>query len=187
MKVILGAFAACLVFVLSAASAMAQTNNLLIQMQPGGGFRVWHGDGPSELSDDEVMLLDSLAEPQGSAPITTSLGAARARSTPQGVIIELVDATEDKSLLIDRDACGHLKTWHAEGRMQISEDQVTDLVLAAVPGGGPRLVLDGQRHAKSFLTSLGVMVAIWRPRNPVSRAPEAPPAISPPADRPVRQ
>ena len=183
MKFILGAFAAGLVFVLSAASAMAQTNNLLIQMQPGGGFRVWHGDGPSVLSDDEVMLLDSLAEPRGSAPITTSLGAARARSTEQGVVIELADATADKALLVDRDACGHLKTWHSEGRMQISENQAIDLVMAAVPGGGPRMVLDEQHHAKSFLTNLGVMVAIWRPRSAASRAQDVPATIDPPAGR----
>jgi hypothetical protein len=36
--------------------------------------------------------------------------------------------------------------------------------MAALPGGGPRLVLDPERHAKSYLTSIGVMVAIWKPR-----------------------
>jgi hypothetical protein len=67
-------------------------------------------------------------------------------------------------LLVDRDACGHLKTWHAEGGVPLSEEQATDLVLAALPGGGPRLVLDAERHAKSYLTAIGIMVAIWKPR-----------------------
>lgn len=158
-----GAGAAVLALALLPLPAWAQSSNLLIQVQPGGSYRVWHGDGPSQLTDDEVMLLDSMAEPEGGPPLKTALGAARARSTGQGVIIELADAPSDKALLVDRDACGHLKVWHAEGSTPLTEDQVTDLVLAAVPGGGQRLVLDAQRHAKSFLTSLGVMVAIWRP------------------------
>jgi len=144
-------------------AALAESTNLLIQLQAGGTYRIWHGEGPSVLDDDEVMLLYSLAEPQGSAPVATALGAARARSTAQGVVIELLDAATDKALLVDHDACGHIKTWHAEGGAPISEEQATDLVLAAVPGGSRRLVLDEQRHAKSFLTELGVMVAIWRP------------------------
>ena len=69
-----------------------------------------------------------------------------------------------KALLVDRDACGHLKTWHAEGGVPLTEEQATDLVLAALPGGGPRLVLDAERHAKSYLTAIGIMVAIWKPR-----------------------
>ena len=56
------------------------------------------------------------------------------------------------------------KTWHAEGATRLSEDQATDLVMAALPDGGPRLVLDTERHAKSYLTNIGVMVAIWKPR-----------------------
>lgn len=144
-------------------AAVAQSTNLLIQMQSGGAYQIWHGEGPSVLDDDEVMLLYSLAEPQGSAPVTTALGAARARRTAQGVVIDLLDVATDKALLVDHDACGHIKTWHAEGGTPLTEEQATDLVLAAVPGGGRRLALDEQRNAKSFLTDLGVMVAIWRP------------------------
>lgn len=150
-------------WVLLPLAAAAQSTNLLIQVQSGGAYRIWHGAGPSVLEDDEVMLLYSLAEPQGSAPVATALGAARARSTGQGVVIDLLDVATDKALLVDHDACGHIKTWHAEGGMSLTEEQATDLVLAAVPGGGRRLVLDEQHHAKSFLTDLGIMVAIWRP------------------------
>ncbi len=146
------------------AVASAQINNLLIQSQPGGSFRVWHADGVSVLDDDEVMLLESLAEIGGSAPTASALGPARALRTAQGVIIELMEQTRDRELLVDRDACGHVKTWHAEGVTRLSEDQATDLVMAALPGGGPRLVLDAERHAKSYLTNIGVMVAIWKPR-----------------------
>lgn len=147
-----------------AQGALAESSNLLIQLQPGGGYRIWHADGPSVLSDDDIMLLDSMAEPQGSAPVPTPLGAARARRTELGVIIELSEAKTDKTLLIDRDACGHLKTWHAEGGKPLTDDQATDLVMSALPGGGPRLVLDPEHHAKSFITAIGIMVAVWTPR-----------------------
>jgi hypothetical protein len=52
------------------------------------------------------------------------------------VIIELIEHQQDRELLVDRDACGHVKTWHAEGVTRLSEDQATDLVMAALPGGG---------------------------------------------------
>lgn len=145
-------------------AAFAQISNLLIQTMPGGSFRIWHADGVSILDDDEVMLLESIAEVGGSTPTATALGPARALRTPQGVIIELVERRQDRELLVDRDACGHVKTWHAEGVTRLSEDQATDLVMAALPGGGPRLILDPEHHAKSYLTNIGVMVAIWIPR-----------------------
>ncbi len=154
-----------LVLGLGSAGAHAQSSNLLIQLHPGGGYRVWHADGPSVLDDDDVMLLDSMAEPQGSAPVPTPIGPARARRTALGVIIELAEVKSDKALLVDRDACGHLKTWHSEGGMSLTDDQATDLVMAALPGGGPRLVLDPEHHAKSFVTSIGIMVAVWKPRS----------------------
>lgn len=153
------AFLACI-----SPAAAAETSNLLIQLQPGGGFRVWHAEGASVLDDDEVIQLDANAEPGGGGIMVTGLGPARARRTPLGVIIELQQATSDASLLVDRDACGHLKTWHADGETRLSEEQVTDLFMSALPGGGPRQVLDDGRHAKGFSTELGVMVTIWRPR-----------------------
>ena len=152
------------VLALGSAGAQAQSSNLLIQLPPGGGYRIWHADGPSVLSDEDILLLDSMAEVQGSAPIPTSLGAARARRTELGVIIELTEANIDKTLLVDRDACGHLKTWHVDGGKPLTDDQTTDLVMSALPGGGPRLVLDPEHHAKSFITAIGIMVAVWTPR-----------------------
>lgn len=149
---------------LAPCAAFAQISNLLIQTMPGGSYRVWHADGVSVLDDDEVMLLESIAEPGGSAPRTTALGPARALRTAHGVIIELIEQARDKELLVDRDACGHIKTWHAEGVTRLNEEQATDLVMAALPSGGPSLILDPEHHAKSYLTNIGVMVAIWKPR-----------------------
>ena len=143
----------------------AQNLSLLIQSLPGGTYRVWHGDGPSMLDDDDVAKLDAIAEPDGSAPIRTALGAAIARRTAQGVIIELPEAAHDKMLLVDRDGCGHLKTWHAEGGFVLNEDQATELVMSALPGGGPRIALDAEYSAKAYLTNVGVMVAVWKPRS----------------------
>ena len=153
---------------LAPSAAFAQISNLLIQTLPGGSYRVWHAEGISMLDDDEVMLLESIAAIGGSEPRATALGQARALRTPQGVIIELIEHQQDRELLVDRDACGHVKTWHADGVTRLSEDQATDLVMAALPGGGPRLILDPEHHAKSYLTNIGVMVAVWKPR-PTSR------------------
>lgn len=144
--------------------ALAENQNVLLQLQSDGRFRIWHAEGPSQLDDDELMLVESLAEPAGGKTVVTRLGPARARRTSQGVIIELQAAARDRELLVDRDACSHLKAWHSEGETRLSDDQATDLALSALPGGGPRVVLDAGRHAKAFLTNVGVMVAIWKPR-----------------------
>ena len=165
MKAFRSLLALCLLAGVSA-SAAAENSNILIQLQPGGGFRVWHAEGASVLDEEEVMLLDAEAAPRGSRAIATSLGPSRARRTELGVIIDIEQAVKDKALLVDRDACGHLKTWHAEGNARLTADQVADLYMSALPGGGPRLVLDDGRNAKGFITSLGVMVAIWKPRSP---------------------
>jgi hypothetical protein len=34
---------------LASSGVLAENSNLLIQLQPGGGFRIWHADGPSLL------------------------------------------------------------------------------------------------------------------------------------------
>lgn len=144
--------------------SIAESSNVLIQVLPGSVYRVWHADGPSVLEEEEIMALDAAAERTGSEAIETKLGPATARLTDQGAIIDLPAAKSDKQLLIDRDACGHVKTWHAEGGVALTDDQITDLVLAALPGGGPRVALDPERYAKAFVTGLGIMVAIWKPR-----------------------
>lgn len=154
-------------FLGAATAAQAKDDGLLIQLQPGGAYRVWHAEGVTQLTDDEAMLLDAIATPEGSEITPTAAGPAQARRTEAGVVISLQRSGPDSELLVDRDACGHIKLWHSEGATQLTEDQLTDLVLAAVPGGGQRIVLDPQRLAKSFLTPLGVMVAIWRPVKPV--------------------
>lgn len=147
-----------------ATPATAQNLSLLIQSVPGGAYRIWHGDGTSMLDDDDVAKLDAIAVPEGSPPLRTSLGPAIARRTSLGVIIELPEAASDRHLLVDRDGCGHLKTWHADGAIVLSDDQATDLVMSALPGGGPRVVLDAEYNAKAYITSIGVMVAVWKPR-----------------------
>jgi hypothetical protein len=146
-----------------ASAVWAADQGLLIQVQPGGAYRVWHSDGPTKLSDDEIMLLDSEATPEGGRIVPTAVGPATATQTAVGVVISLPEAPTDRALLVDRDGCGHVKTWHAEGATRLNDDQLTDLVLAAIPGGGKRVVLSEGLYAKSFLTNLGVMVAIWRP------------------------
>lgn len=144
------------------APVFASDNTLLIQLVAGGGYRVWHQDGVTHLSEDELLGLAALASTDGSAPRTVSAGTARAYQTEYGVVIELVDAVADRRLLIDRDECGAIKVWHADGETQLSDDQLTELVMSALPGGGKRVNL-GDRSAKAFVTSLGYTVVIWQP------------------------
>lgn len=144
--------------------AAAQNSSVLIQLQPGGDYRIWHGEGASHLDDDLLIALDARAADESGEALATPLGPAKAVRTPQGVMIELPAAPSDRALLLERDACGHLNVWHADGATRLSEEQATDLVMAAVPGGGPTLALDARRRAKSYLTPLGVMVAIWTVR-----------------------
>jgi hypothetical protein len=143
-----------------ATAAAAADNVLLIQMQAGGGYKVWHTAGDSVLSDDEIMALEVTAKPQGGEETPTSAGPARAYETSDGVMISLPAAENDKALLIDRDDCGHLRVWHAAGATNLAEDQITDIVISAVPGGGKRLTV-GNYHVKAFITKLGVTAALW--------------------------
>lgn len=160
-------------------AATAQNSSVLIQVQPGGSYRLWHGDGVSHLDDELLIALDARAAAGDGEPLETPLGPARAVRTPQGVVIELPAAPSDRALLLERDACGHLNVWHADGATRLTDDETTDLVMAAVPGGGPTLALDAQRRAKSYLTALGVMAAIWTVR-PGER--KSAPAARQPAD-----
>lgn len=137
-------------------------NALLIQMVPGDSYRIWHTEGVTQLSEEEVMAVASTATPEGGPLQQVSVGQARAFQTENGIVIELPEARHDARLLIDRDACGAIKVWHAEGQTQLSEEQMTDLILAALPEGGKLVKLD-ERYAKSFITPLGYAVVIWRP------------------------
>jgi len=149
-----------LVVWLAAAAAGAADNVLLIQMQPGGRYLVWHTEGESRLSDDEAMALEVTARPEGGAEMQTSAGPARAYETSDGVTIRLSAAQDDKALLIDRDNCGHIRLWHAAGATNLPEDQITDIVMSALPGGGKRLTV-GRYHVKAFITRLGVTATLW--------------------------
>ena len=141
-------------------SAAAADNVLLIQMRPEGHYQVWHTEGESQLSDDEVMALEVTAKPEGGEETPTSAGPARAYQTRDGVAIGLPAARNDKAVLIDRDSCGHIRLWHSAGTTDLSEDQITDIVISALPEGGKRLVV-GNFHVKAFITKLGVTAALW--------------------------
>jgi hypothetical protein len=151
-----------MIVVLSASTTLAADNSLLIQVEPGGGYRVWHTEGATQLSEDEILMLAAGATPEGSALQSISAGPARAFQTGNGVVIEVPEAASDRKLLVDRDACGAIKVWHADGATQLTEEQMTELVLAALPGGGKLVKVDG-RYAKSFVTPLGYAVVIWAP------------------------
>lgn len=138
----------------------AEDNTLLIQQGPQG-FVVWHGEGESRLSDDEILELMATAAPEGGETQTTSRGPARAFELPAGVLIRLPAAARDKALLVDRDACGHVIVWHAEGALKLTEAELAEVVMSALPEGGPRLRF-GERYAKAFVGKLGVTVTLWK-------------------------
>ena len=133
---------------------------LLIQQGPEG-FKVWHTEGPSNLTDDEVLELLATATPKGGAVTPTPLGPARAFELKEGVVIRLLEAQRDKALLVDRDACGHVHLWHTEGTTQLSEDELTEIMLSALPDGGKRLRL-GDRYVKGFVGKLGITATLWK-------------------------
>ena len=152
---------ALFVAILMAATAAGATDNvLLIQMQPGGRYLVWHTEGESRLSDEEIMALEVTARPGGGEEVPTASGRARAYETSDGVTIRLPEAKNDTALLIDRDECGHVRLWHAAGATNLSEDQITDIVMSALPEGGKRLTV-GKYYVKAFITKLGVTAALW--------------------------
>lgn len=146
--------------VFTTATANAADNVLLIQLQPGGAYRVWHTEGESRLTDDEVMALEAIARPEGSEETPSSAGPARAFETGDGVTISLPAAKNDKTLLLDRDDCGHVRVWHSAGATNLPEDQITDIFISALPGGGKR-VIAGDYQVKAFITKLGVTASLW--------------------------
>lgn len=150
------------IFLLVANIAAAADNNLLIRMEPGGGYTVWHSEGATRLTEDEILMLAASAEPQGGAAHTVSAGTARAFRAGHGVVIDIADAKADRRLLVDRDECGGIKVWHSEGETRLTDEQVTELVISALPGGGRRVNVGGN-YAKAFITPLGYAVVIWKP------------------------
>ncbi|MBI4756778.1 MAG: hypothetical protein HY778_15445 [Betaproteobacteria bacterium] len=143
-------------------SAQAADHTLLIQVVPGGAYKVWHSEGETQLSDDEAQTLEVSARPEGGDSVATSAGPARAFESRDGVIISIPGARSDKTLLIDRDACGGVRMWHSAGATTLTDEELTELVLAAVPGGGKRVSVRGM-HAKAFSTRLGIIAVMWKP------------------------
>lgn len=143
-----------------AATVHAEDNVLLVQTGPQG-FVVWHVEGESVMPDDDVLELMASAAPEGGREMPSPLGRARAFEMPEGIVIRLLDAPRDKALLVDRDACGHVHLWHAEGATKLSDTQLTEIVMSALPEGGPRLRLNGT-YAKGFIGRLGVTITLWK-------------------------
>ena len=146
---------------LTTTAANAADNVLLIQMQPGSQYKVWHTEGESMPTDDEVMTLEVEAKPEGSAAISTAAGPARAFATANGVTIQLPDAKTDTAVLVDRDSCGHIRLWHAAGTTNLTEEQITDIYMSATAEGGKRIAV-GDWNVKAFITQLGVTATLWR-------------------------
>jgi hypothetical protein len=149
-----------LAVLLAMTSVQAADNVLLIQLQEGGGYKVWHTEGESTLSEDEVMDLEVTATPQGGVETPTSAGPARAYETATGVMIKLLAAPRDNAVLIDRDGCGHVRQWHAAGATNLTDEQITDIFISALPEGGKRLTVD-KYYVKAFITKLGVTATLW--------------------------
>jgi hypothetical protein len=164
---------------ISLAAAAADTP-LLIQVQPDGSYKVWHTEGLTSISEDEILELESRAVPEGSAPAMIAAGSARAFDTPGGVVIDVVAAKSDRYLLVERDACGAAHVWHSEGPTALTNDQLTELVISAVPGGGKRVVLADNLYGKAFLNKVGIVVVLWVPGkqepNPAAKDAAAPQA-----------
>lgn len=148
---------------LLALPAAAEDTALLIQLRPDGRYTVWHAGSQSPLSEDEIGSLEASARPEGGRSMLTAAGLAPAFETPNGVLIRLPALGPDRALLIDHDGCGGIKVWHDRGDVNLTEDQLTELLLSALPEGGKNVVL-GQYHAKAYTTKIGVIAAIWRPR-----------------------
>lgn len=156
------ALVAAVAYLLTMAAASAADTPLLIQIRPDGSYRVWHTEGQTRLSEDELLTLAASARPEGGEVIEVGAGKARAFEVPQAVLIEIPGAPEDTALLVDRDECGGIKVWHAAGATQLSEAEMTELVLSALPTGGKRLMI-GTDYAKAFTNRLGVVVVLWKP------------------------
>lgn len=149
----------CLLAAACILPARAEDNVLLVRQGPEG-FVVWHTEGDSRLSDDELLEIMATAAPDGGAEQATAIGPARAYELPEGILIRLPAAPLDKALLVDRDACGHVIVWHAAGAARLTDAELTEAVMSALPEGGPRIRF-GDRYAKAFIGRLGVTITLW--------------------------
>lgn len=153
---------AALIAALASTPARADDNALLIQLQQDGSYRVWHSEGATHLPEQELLELEASARPEGGEIMQTLRGPAQAFDTRDGVVIDIPGAGTDRRLLIDRDLCGALKIWHADGPTHLTDDELTELVLTALPEGGKRIKV-GTTHAKGYSTRIGVIAVIWKP------------------------
>lgn len=160
MRLIAAALVACAP--LLAPPAAAEDTALLIQIEKDGRYTVWHAGGKSPLGDEEISALEVTARPEGGKPTLTTAGLAQAFDTPAGMLIRLPALGPEKTLLIDRDGCGGIKIWHAQGDVNLTEDELTEIVLSALPEGGKNVALT-RYHAKAYSTKVGVIAAIWKP------------------------
>lgn len=152
-----------LLFAFAGGVRAAENNTtLLVQIEPDGRYRVWHSTGATQLNEDELLALAASARPEGSESLPTSAGPAVAYDTRQGVVVALKNSGDDDRLLIDRDDCGGVKVWHSGGPVVLGEDDLTELMLTALPGGGKRIPV-GKQVARGFSTRLGVIVLLWKP------------------------
>ena len=108
------------------------------------------------------LEIEATARPEGGKATLTVAGLAQAYETPSGVLIRLPALGPEKTILVDHDGCSGLKVWHAQGEVNLTEDELTELVLSALPEGGRNIVL-GKLHAKAYSTRIGVVAAIWKP------------------------
>lgn len=151
-----------LLAVLGMSVAMAADGTVLIQLETDGRYRVWHSTGTTALVEDELLALAANATPEGSEPLPTAAGPARAYATRQGVVVRLAGVSGERSVLIDRDDCGGVKLWHGEGTTSLTDDDLTELMLVALPGGSKRMRI-GKNYAKAFTSRVGVVAVIWKP------------------------
>lgn len=147
---------------LAALPALATDNTLLIQIADNGKYRVWHTEGDSALNEDEAVALAISARPGGGEKLQTSAGLASAVDTRNGVVVTLHQKDHDNILLIDRDDCGGVKLWHGDGATTLSEAELTELMLTALPAGGARLTI-GENYARAYTTRIGVIALLWKP------------------------
>lgn len=147
---------------LTSLAANAADNTLLIQIEPSGKYRVWHTEGANMLDEEDVHALSDVATPEGGERVRTAAGMASAQRTTNGVVVTLHEKTVDNRLLIDRDDCGGTKLWHSEGATLLRDEELTELVLTALPEGGARIAI-GDRYARAFTGRIGVVAVLWKP------------------------
>jgi hypothetical protein len=135
------------------APALADDNVLLIQLQPGGAYKVWHTEGESQLTDEDVMALEATASKEGGKEMATGFGPARAFETPDGIVISLPAAPGTISSCSTATAAAMCGCGTA-GATNLPEDGITDIFMSALPGGGKRVTVDDY-HVKASSPNWG--------------------------------